>query len=781
MAFWLCPQRDGQDTTWIQRFDPQFWTVDFPRPMAAAVTTTAPDALRVDVNFLTQGDLAGLIWQSADTLDHPLLAFATNVDYTGTTLSFNWQSGGIIALDAVNGPTLTIEGTDASGNAHVWYVRLWNYAQGSPTDAVITLPFSALVGGWAVSGGDPVWPGAIDRMFISLVGPNYVAGSTTALATPVDGWATMSAIACTGDRAMLLIGDVLVPAHGLAAATDYDDLGTQTPARLIRNIRQLGYRGSVLHYIGMSHHFSRMASGGGYVVATGGAVLNTPATAWHQNFFAQCAAAGLSPITSMSFEVLAQYCPSGWGQTAANGDPALTGWVPPSTLLSPANPTAMGWLQSIARAFVAMMVTTGVPIRFQIGEPWWWIMTDGRICLYDTAAQAALGGNPVAIPDMRAVLNAAQHALLDAAGVLLATATAGIVSAARAQAGSVPAEVLLLTYLPTVLDPTMPDAMRANLPVGWASPAFDRLQIEDYDWLTSGAEAVREAAYATVNTRLGYAPGSQDYLAGYVATPSLSDQWRAIDAGADDAVTRSAHEVFVWAMPQICRDGYTRIPAIGDTSDMQAFDEVYYPLALGLDTKVAPEFSTSVIVTASGYERRNSLWSNALLRFDIGPGVRSEDDIGTLIEFFRARRGAARGFLLTDPTDFSSRGMTGVPSATDQILGVGDGSTAQFALVKAYGAAGATGDAMQSRPITRPQADSVLIAVNGTALTSWWSLAPGGIITFATAPASGATVTAGFRFDVPVRFEQDQLQINGATFAAGEAPSVPVVEIREAS
>ena len=408
-------------------------------------------------------------------------------------------------------------------------------------------------------------------------------------------------------------------------------------------------------------------------------------------------------------------------------------------------------------------------------------MGDGRICLYDAAAQAALGGSPVIIPDMRAAMTATQQALLDAAGVVLATATAGIVSAVRAQAGSAGAEALLLTYLPTVLDPMMPDARRANLPVGWASPAFDRLQVEDYEWLTGGAEALRKAAYATVNARLGYAPGNQDYLAGYVSAPALSDQWRAIDAGADDAITRGVHEIFVWAMPQICRDGYTRIPEAGDSSDMQAFDAVYYPLALGVDTKVAPEFSTSVIVTASGYERRNSLWSNALLRFDIGPGVRSEDDIGTLIAFFRARRGAARGFLLTDPTDFSSRGMTGVPTATDQIIGTGDGTTAQFALVKAYGATGSSGDALQSRPITRPQADSVVVAVNGSPLTSGWSLAPGGIVSFALAPVNGATITAGFRFDVPVRFEQDQLQINGATFAPGEAPSVPVVEIREAS
>ena len=80
MAFWLAPALGQQETDWIQRFDPRFWTVDFPRPMLAAVTTTAPDALRVDTAFYTQGDLAGLIWTSADTVDHPLLAYETSTD-----------------------------------------------------------------------------------------------------------------------------------------------------------------------------------------------------------------------------------------------------------------------------------------------------------------------------------------------------------------------------------------------------------------------------------------------------------------------------------------------------------------------------------------------------------------------------------------------------------------------------------------------------------------------------------------------------------------------------
>ena len=209
---------------------------------------------------------------------------------------------------------------------------------------------------------------------------------------------------------------------------------------------------------------------------------------------------------------------------------------------------------------------------------------------------------------------------------------------------------------------------------------------------------------------------------------------------------------------------------------MQAFDDVPFPLPLGLDAAVAPEFSTSVTITASGHERRNALWSDARLRFDVGPGVRSEADLGTLIAFFRARRGQARGFRLRDPADFSSHEMTGTPAPTDQLLGVGGGLKATFALVKHYGA----GEEAQVRPITRPVAGSVRVALGATEVLTGWTL-EAGTVRFAAAPAAGIDVRAGFLFDVPVRFAEDRLDISGAGIAAGEAPSVPLLEIREAA
>ncbi len=767
MPFWLARERRGQDSDWIQRFDPRFWTVNFPRPMMASVVSTGPDSLRVECEFHHAGELAGLIWTSEDTLDHPLTAYETDRDYRRTTLTFRWRSSGVVALDVVNGPTLTIEGRDASGAARSWYVRLWNYAQGTPTDAVVTLPFSALESGFALP-GEAVQAADIDRMFVSLAPPGYIEGSTAPLPARVNGWVELTGIACDGERALLAIGDVLLPAHGVGLATAYDDAFNQTPARLLRGAEALGYRGPLVHYIGMSHFFRLGADG----LALADGTLCAPGEAWHRAFFAECEMLGFEPIASLSFELLAQHCPAAWQQRAADGTPARTGWVPPSALLSPASAPATAWLRTVAVRFAALLAEAGLPVRFQIGEPWWWILPDGRPCLYDDAAHAAFGGDPPLIADMRAGLTQPQVDLLDAAGALLAQATEDIADAVRAVAPD--AELLLLVFTPTVLDPAMPEARRANLPAGWAWPAFDRLRVEDYDWLTSGAEALRRAAYVEIDARLGYPLAQQDYLAGFVLDAADAEAlWPRIDAGIEQAVARGVGRTFVWAAPQVARDGYTRLAAPQETT-MQAFDDVLYPLALGRDTGVSPEFSTSVAVTASGHERRNSLWSDARLRFDVGPGVRSEEELGVLIAFFRARRGAARGFRLRDPFDHSSHGMTGEPGPLDQSIGTGNGLIATFQLAKRYGEA----EEPQVRPITRPRLGTVRVSIDGVETTDFETL-PGGLIRFGAAPAAGAAIRAGFLFDVPVRFAEDRLDVTGTAVIAGEAPSVPLIEVRE--
>src|SRR3712207_3841962 len=212
--------------------------------MMACVVTTGAHALRAEALFYRKNDLAGLIWEAEDRRDHPLLAYETARDFRRCRLSFRWRSGGIVPVDAVHGPTLTIEGRDASGAARSWFVRLWNYAGGTPEDAAVELDFAAIAGGWEAD--DPVWAGDIDRMFISLVAPGYT-GADAMLPAPAEGWAELSEIACDGSGSVLAIGDAVVPEHRLRIATGYDDLYNLTPARVLRNALHLGYRDVINH------------------------------------------------------------------------------------------------------------------------------------------------------------------------------------------------------------------------------------------------------------------------------------------------------------------------------------------------------------------------------------------------------------------------------------------------------------------------------------------------------------------------------------------------------
>ena len=205
------------------------------------------------------------------------------------------------------------------------------------------------------------------------------------------------------------------------------------------------------------------------------------------------------------------------------------------------------------------------------------------------------------------------------------------------------------------------------------------------------------------------------------------------------------------------------------------FHEVRFPTAIAFGATGGPERKTDIVSLASGYEERNSRWANSRRSYNAGYGVRSLDDIHAVIAFFEERRGRLYGFRWKDRTDFQSCAPGAAPTATDQTIGTGDGAALTFQLAKTYGGS----HAPWTRTIAKPVAGSVHVAVDGTPLTSGWSVdTTTGQVTFTSAPANGAAITGGFQFDVPVRFDTDKLEINLTNFAAGEVPSIPLVEIR---
>jgi uncharacterized protein (TIGR02217 family) len=208
-----------------------------------------------------------------------------------------------------------------------------------------------------------------------------------------------------------------------------------------------------------------------------------------------------------------------------------------------------------------------------------------------------------------------------------------------------------------------------------------------------------------------------------------------------------------------------------------AFHEVRFPASLSLGSSGGPERRTEIVTLANGHEERNTPWEASRRRYDAGLGLRSLDDIDLLLAFFEARRARLHGFRWKDWGDWRSCAPSAAVACTDQVIGTGDDAQTVFQLTKTY----ASGGESFLRTIAKPVAGTVCVAVDGVELIEGveWALdAATGQVTLALPPDAGAVVTAGFEFDVPVRFDTDRLDVSYSGFAAGEVPSVPVVEIR---
>ena len=199
---------------------------------------------------------------------------------------------------------------------------------------------------------------------------------------------------------------------------------------------------------------------------------------------------------------------------------------------------------------------------------------------------------------------------------------------------------------------------------------------------------------------------------------------------------------------------------------MSGFHEVQFPPDISYGASGGPGYSTTVVTTVSGHERRNANWAAARGRWNVAHGLKKREQVAALIAFFRARRGRAYGFRFKDWTDHH---------ALAQLIGVGDGAAKTFQLVKRY----ASGGEIETRLIAKPVPGTVKVYRDGVEAVSGWTVNTAtGLVTFTAAPASGVQVTADFEFDVPVRFDSDQMDITIETYQLGSWGQIPVLEIR---
>ncbi|WP_281826847.1 DUF2460 domain-containing protein [Jannaschia rubra] len=206
-----------------------------------------------------------------------------------------------------------------------------------------------------------------------------------------------------------------------------------------------------------------------------------------------------------------------------------------------------------------------------------------------------------------------------------------------------------------------------------------------------------------------------------------------------------------------------------------AFHEVRFPDNISRGARGGPERRTQIVELASGDEERNASWANSRRRYDVAYGIRRADDLAAVVAFFEARNGRLHGFRFKDWGDHKSCLPSGTPVPTDQLIGTGDGATTTFQLVKRY----ASGSQTWVRTITKPVADTVRVALDGAEQLSGWTVnTTTGVLTFDTAPAAGVAISAGFEFDVPVRFDTDALDVTLDLERLGSITSIPLLEIR---
>ncbi|MAP96627.1 MAG: glycoside hydrolase family 24 [Ponticaulis sp.] len=198
--------------------------------------------------------------------------------------------------------------------------------------------------------------------------------------------------------------------------------------------------------------------------------------------------------------------------------------------------------------------------------------------------------------------------------------------------------------------------------------------------------------------------------------------------------------------------------------------DVRFELPLGFQTSGGPEWRSEIVTLASGGEVRNALWSRPLRRWQVMGVPLNASDAWDLFRFFNARSGAHQGFRFRDPFNWKTNLDEVTPF--DQAIGTGDGVTTDFQLVFDDGG---------SAPliVTRPVTESVQIGVDGSEASGFSVNGEAGVVSFTMPPADGAVLTAGFEFDLPVRFETDRLELGQPTPGSFQLTRLALVEIRE--
>lgn len=190
-----------------------------------------------------------------------------------------------------------------------------------------------------------------------------------------------------------------------------------------------------------------------------------------------------------------------------------------------------------------------------------------------------------------------------------------------------------------------------------------------------------------------------------------------------------------------------------------------FPLALSYGATGGPVYSTDLVQRSSGLEQRNANWSQPRCSFDVGSQHRTQAEVDELVQFFHAiAQGMTHSFRFRDFTD----------DTFNNPIGLGDGSTTTFQLLKVY----TYGTMSTTRIIVKPMAGSLAMYVAGVAVEEYDPDFTTGQVTFWTPPGDGQVVAASGTFEVPTRFNQNVLPITRVALNAYSLDKIELVEVR---
>ncbi len=196
------------------------------------------------------------------------------------------------------------------------------------------------------------------------------------------------------------------------------------------------------------------------------------------------------------------------------------------------------------------------------------------------------------------------------------------------------------------------------------------------------------------------------------------------------------------------------------------FIDARFPTDISYGISGGPYFETEIIETHSGAEYRNIRTPYGRNKYNIVSGIKTKEQLDEVVSFFRAAKGKAMGFRFKDWLDFE---------ATQQFLGWGDGKSQEFQLVKIY----SKGVTIEARKITKPVRNTEKIFINGKRTRLYKVDYDTGVVCFAKPPRKGAKIEADFEFDVPVRFNSDQLSVSMENYGVHSFDNIDLIELVE--